>query len=228
MIKINEVKDTQTISSIWNISQKDLSEKIQTIKDASERIKEIVNQSIENNNINEHKNQKLEKQIEVKLNSGKRLSFKEVNYLKLHNPHLYHLYLIVENKRKSVEEQLKHCKSKEEVQKVQENALESIGKNSPIKAMLISAINNTIEEYKKSDEYKKLPATEDDVKKSSTECNKVKEVIKDKSIKSIHDVESSTDIFYDGNENLEYKICFGKYQETYINTVSNKININSY
>lgn len=182
------------------------------VKATSDQISNFISNIRENDylkqkEIDKDADKKYEQQIEAKLNSGKRLTPKEVNFLRRNNPQLYYFYMIIETKRKSVEEQLKHCKSKEEVQEIQDTAILSIGKNSPIKEMLIKAINRTIEEFQKSDSYKKLPASEDDKKKKKDiQNNKVNKVLSDE----------------DKNTQMNYEIKFGEYQEVYLN--DNQVN----
>ncbi len=110
--------------------------------------------------------EKLDAKIQAKLESGKRLSEKELNYLRKYNPQMYAHALRIEIKRRAVEEQLKHAKSKQQVQEIEDGALASIGKNDPIKKYMVAAVLRTVSEFRKSEAYQKLPETEKEKKKT--------------------------------------------------------------
>lgn len=104
---------------------------------------------------------KLEARIYAKLEAGKRLSSKEMQYLRQNNPVLYMQAVRVEQKRKSLENQLEHAKSKEEVQNIYTFAMARVSKEDPAKKYVIAAIEDTVKEFKASDKYKRLPETEE-------------------------------------------------------------------
>lgn len=113
--------------------------------------------------------------IMAKLKSGKNLTSEELDYLRLHNSQLYMTALRVKYKKQAVENQLKNCKSKEEVQEVIDCAIGGIGKDDPDKKYLIAGIRETEKEFKKSEYYKRLPE-----KKEESERKKLENYLYDK------------------------------------------------
>lgn len=109
--------------------------------------------------------EKYEGRIRMKLEAGKRLTPKEMQYLRKYNPVLYAYAVRVEAKRRMVEEKLKHAKSKREVQDIKDEAIYSIGKNDPAREYMIAAVRDAVKEFKETDEYKRLPEKEEEGKR---------------------------------------------------------------
>ena len=139
-----------------------------------------------------------------KLKAGKRLSGEEMRYLKQYNPELYMQAMRVEIKRRSVEEQLKHAASKEEVADIQMMALGSISKKDPAREYMVAAVKETISEFKETAYYKRLPAERENGKK---QVNKVRN--------SLNKKEDDNEIL-----NINYEIKLGTYQMTYADNVA--------
>lgn len=100
------------------ITSSNLSAKQQeSLKETFDKIKFKMNYGLDAETEEEAK-QKLEARIYAKLQSGQKLSSKEMQYLRQYNPVLYMQAVRVEQKRKALENQLEHAKSKEEVQKI--------------------------------------------------------------------------------------------------------------
>ena len=150
---------------------------------------------------------KYDKKIHVKLSSGQPLTQKEKNYLKKYDAQLYQQVVRIENKRKMVENQLEHCKSKEEAKTIQEDAIASIGKDDPAREYMISAVNYTCEEFKKTDSYKELPATKEEAKKRKEQgTNRLKT-----------EEDRQKDEGDDGAVGaVQYSVSLGSYQETFV------------
>lgn len=125
------------------------------------------------------------KKIEAKLDAGEKLTAEEMRFLRSKDKGLYYRVLRVQIKRKRVEEKMKNCKSKKEVEEVQDMMLVSVPKNDIDKKWMISAIKKATEEFKETKEYRSL-SEKDDKKK---------------------------DIFL--NKLYEYSIKNGQYQELY-------------
>jgi len=102
------------------------------IKETFDKIKFKLNYGLDAENEEEAK-QKLEARIHAKLQAGKKLSSKEMQYLRQYNPMLYMQAVRVEQKRNMLENQLEHAKSKEEVQKISSSALASVREHDPAK-----------------------------------------------------------------------------------------------
>ncbi|SFB83091.1 hypothetical protein [Butyrivibrio sp. YAB3001] len=102
--------------------------------------------------------------IMAKLQSGKKLTPKEMDYLRAHNPRLYAQALRIEIIRRDVEEQCKHATSKKQINDIQFTALSSVSKNDPYRQYIQAAIQYAIKEFKDSDAYKLLPDENDEEK----------------------------------------------------------------
>lgn len=105
--------------------------------------------------------EKYESSIRAKLSAGKRLSSKEMQYLRKYNPALYAQVVRIEAKRQAVEERLKHAKSKKQVQEIQADALATISKNDSAREYMAAAVQEAVAEFKKTGEYKSLPEVEE-------------------------------------------------------------------
>ena len=109
--------------------------------------------------MSELERQAYEHKIERKLKAGKRLTSKELNYLRTHNPELYKIAKHVETSRKSLRIKLKNCKSKQDVHNViqeQFTALRAM-KNAPAQEYMAAMVQREIRNFKKSSAYAKLP-----------------------------------------------------------------------
>lgn len=117
----------------------------------------------------------LAKQIDLKLNSGQKLTAEEMDYLRKHDPQAYQKVKSIEAEQKNYENELKKCKTKEEVERVKMahtatslSAVNSIMNNPVIpeekKFELVmqehrknQALQTTAQEFVESGEYAKLP-----------------------------------------------------------------------
>ncbi len=102
--------------------------------------------------------------LESKIKRGEKLSADEMQYLRIHDPIEYAKMAKVQMQRQALESRLKACKSKEEAQKVYTDAMSRISDDDPAREETIAAYNNAYDEFKKSDAYKALPATEKEAK----------------------------------------------------------------
>jgi hypothetical protein len=116
---------------------------------------------------------KMDAQITAKLQSGKKLSQKEMDYLRRTNPIMYAHAMRVQRMAETVEEQLKHAKSKEEANNIISSALSGISKNDPDREFIFAAVNRISEEFHKSGAYEKLPNTIEEGDKSNKESGDV-------------------------------------------------------
>ena len=103
--------------------------------------------------------------IQAKLRAGKKLTSEEMDYLRANDPEAYMHALRIQQARKSLEESLKHAKSKQEAQEIISSAVSSITKNDPDREAMIAAVSDVADKFMKSAEYNKLPATDDEAKK---------------------------------------------------------------
>ncbi len=132
--------------------------------------KELAQYIIESGNdvekMSEEDRAKMDSRIMAKLESGKKLSQKELDYLRKTNPIMYAHAMRVQRMAEAIEEQLKHAKSKEEADCIISASLSGISKNDPDREYIYAAVNRISTEFHKSGAYEKLPniAEEDDKK----------------------------------------------------------------
>lgn len=134
-----------------------------TVKELADYVQNMLDFRIDD--MDEEAKSRLEKRIYAKLEAGKRLTEKELRFLKRYNPQLYATAKRVEAKRESVEERLEHAHSKEEVEEILTEALCSVSEKDPARQMLTAAVQDTVEEFKKTKAYQRLPQTEQQGKK---------------------------------------------------------------
>ena len=118
---------------------------------------------------------KLSAQIRTKLATGKKLTQEEMDYLQKNDPQTYQKAKAIEDEQKSYEEELKRCKTKEDVQRVKMNrtaaSLSVVNnvKNNPAipegaklgimwqELMKNRALEETISKFVESGRYAQLP-----------------------------------------------------------------------
>lgn len=118
---------------------------------------------------------KLSSQIRTKLAAGKKLTQEEMDYLQKNDPQTYQKAKAIEYEQKSYEEELKRCKTKEDVQRVKMNrtaaSLSVVNnvKNNPAipegaklgimwqELMKSKALEETISKFVESGRYAQLP-----------------------------------------------------------------------
>lgn len=143
--------------------KKEEPKKITTTKELAQYILESGN-DVEK--MSEEDRSRMDAQITAKLQSGKKLSQKEMDYLRKTNPIMYAHALRVQRMAEAVEEQLKHAKSKEEADRIISSALSGISKNDPDREYIFAAVNRISTEFHKSGAYEKLPNTVEEGKES--------------------------------------------------------------
>lgn len=103
--------------------------------------------------------------IKAKLKRGKKLTAKEMEFLRLHDPELYRTALRVQLRKQQLEQQLKSCHSKAEAAEVARRSISSISQDDPDKEYMVAGLSETMRQFKKSSAYARLPQTEDPDKK---------------------------------------------------------------
>ena len=103
--------------------------------------------------------------IMAKLKAGKKLTSKDMAFLQNTNFDAYIHALRVQQTRKNIVSALKHAKSKAQANLIIARALGSIDERDPDKELLIAAINDIADKFKKSTAYQRLPETDRDAKK---------------------------------------------------------------
>jgi hypothetical protein len=103
-----------------------------------------------------------EERINQKIKNGERLSAEEMLYLQSNNPGLFTLACRVQMQRQAFEQNLKSCRSKEEVEEAYNISVSSISRNDPAREPVLAAYSNVMQKFRKSNEYAKLPQTTED------------------------------------------------------------------
>ena len=138
--------------------------------------------------MSEENRREMDARIIAKLKSGKKLSQKELDYLRRTNPILYAEAMRVQRMAEALEEQLKHARSKEEVNQIFTTALSGISKNDPDREYLVASFNRISAEFRKSKMYNKMPATNEEAKQKKKQVDPDKDLFKE-------DDEENTDGF---------------------------------
>ncbi len=99
--------------------------------------------------------------IMTKAQAGKKLSYDEWEYLRAKNPVMYEKLREVEKEQEAYEEELKHCKTKDEARRLHVSKLADIltaAKNGDESALVrLNRLTQTMTEFTKSDEYREMP-----------------------------------------------------------------------
>ncbi|MCH5252857.1 MAG: hypothetical protein J1F22_07770 [Lachnospiraceae bacterium] len=129
--------------------------------------------------MSELEQQAYEHKIEQKMRAGKKLTSKELNYLRTHNPELYKIAKRVEVSRKSLRAKLKNCKSKQDVHNVIQGQFCSLRamKGDPAQKYMAAMVQREIRKFTKSSAYAKLPLNRKDAvkQKKKTLCETERE-----------------------------------------------------
>ena len=154
--------------SVNVLFQKEEEKKITTQR---ELVEHLLAGSGDVDEMSEENRREMDARIMAKLKSGKKLSQKELDYLRRTNPILYAEAMRVQRMAEALEEQLKHAKSKEEVNQIFTTALSGISKNDPDREYLIASFNRISEEFRKSKAYNELPTTIEEAKKKKKQAD---------------------------------------------------------
>lgn len=190
-MNINSIKSTNNTQ-----------ETIDSLKEASLYLRNKIAYGVDTAD-EEELRKEMEAKILRKLKAGKRLTSEEMQYLKQYNPELYIHAVRIEVKRRSLEEQLKHARSKEEVADIQIMAMGSVSKKDPVKEYMVAAIQETVSAFKETADYKRLPERTEEGQKTRT--NK---------IRNSSDEEDNTGI------TVNYEFTLGHYQMAFAESSS--------
>ncbi len=120
--------------------------------------------------------------IMTKAQAGKKLSYDEWEYLRAKNPVMYEKLREVEKEQKAYEEELKHCKTKDEARRLHLSKLGDIlsaAKNGDGSALIrLNRLTRTMTEFTKSEEYHELPTeAEESIERAREEALRLEEEI---------------------------------------------------
>ena len=151
-----------------------------------ELVEHMLNNTGDADELSDEKRKELDSRIMAKLRSGKKLSQKEQEYLQRTNPIMYAQAMRIQRMAQALEEQLKHAKSKEEVNQIFTNALSRI-KNDPDKEYLMASYNRISEEFRKSKMYHDLPDTIEEANRRKKKTNPDRNLFEDDEDESLDD-----------------------------------------
>ena len=150
----------------------------QKITSQRELVEHLLNNFGDVDEMSEENRREMDARIMAKLKFGKKLSQKELDYLRRTNPILYAQTMRVQRMAEALEEQLKHAKSKEEVNQIFTNALSRI-KNDPDKEYLMASYNRISTEFRSSKMYHSLPVTIEEANMKKKRINPDKSLFED-------------------------------------------------
>ena len=117
-------------------------------------------------NISDEEKQAELARIQAKLKSGKKLTEEEMRFLQAVDPQLYMQAARIQAMRDSLEQQLEHCKSKEDAAKVFSDTMAMVSDKDPMKEYIVAAYQDAYNEFQKSGKYQHLPQKSSDDNKS--------------------------------------------------------------
>lgn len=100
-----------------------------------------------------------------KLKSGKKLSPEEMRFLQAEYPEMYQQVARVQAMRDGFEVRLKTATSKQKAQEIFADSLSHVSDDDPMKEYIVASYQDAMKNFEKTNEYKELPETEEDVKR---------------------------------------------------------------
>lgn len=97
--------------------------------------------------------------ILAKIESGKKLSPQEMAYLRANDTISYQKARRMEQKRQWLENQMKKCRSKQEVRETVEDAIVDVSQKDPDRNAIIATYQDAYQEFRKTSKYRRLPDT---------------------------------------------------------------------
>jgi|GEM_PF-5784770 hypothetical protein len=141
----------------------DVKPKQQILDELKDRWKDILDPT---SGMSDEEKARYEEKVNQKIKNGEKLTGAEMQFIKMKSPYLYAMISRVQLQRQALEEKLKHCRSKEEVEDAYNQSMSRISKKDPAKVPLQAAYNNVTQEFKKTSQYKNLPQKITDKEKS--------------------------------------------------------------
>lgn len=168
-IKNNAKNPIQNRFSNYRINNEKTSEKPLDKATIGAALKDVVDSIFDpTTGMSDEEKEKFIEKLHKKIKNGDELSADEMQYLRINEPLTYAKMAKVQMQRKCLETQLNSCKSKEEAHDKYIQAMSRISEDDPARAETIAAYNNVYDEFKESEEYKKLPNTDKEAKENET------------------------------------------------------------
>ena len=173
MALYNNNKTTRLINNLFKKYRKDDTEnedentKLDTLSiglQLKEAVDSIFDPTI---GMSEEEKKKFVQKLYRKLESGKKLSADEMQYLRKNDPVTYAKAAKVQVLRESLKKQLKSATSKEKAADIYTQAMSRISEDDPARKEIMAAYDDVYKEFRKSDEYKALPNTEKEAKEKA-------------------------------------------------------------
>lgn len=120
----------------------------------------------------EEQKKKFVEKLYRKLESGKKLTADEMQYLRMNDPVTYAKAARVQTMREAFKKQLENAKSKEEASDMYLTNMSRIGEDDPAKKELQAAYEDVYSEFRKMNAYKKLPDTRKEAMEEKDSCKK--------------------------------------------------------
>ena len=127
----------------------------------------VLGTTAETPTLSEEEKKKFVQKLYRKLESGKKLSADEMQYLRKNDPVTYAKAAKVQVLRESLKKQLKSATSKEKAADIYTQAMSRISEDDPARKEIMAAYDDVYKEFRKSDEYKALPNTEKEAKEKA-------------------------------------------------------------
>ena len=166
-------KTTRLINNLFKKYRKDYAEnedesaKIDTLS-IGLQLKEAVDSIFDpTTGMSEEEKKKFVQKLYRKLESGKKLSADEMQYLRKNDPVTYAKAAKVQVLRESLKKQLKSATSKEKAADIYTQAMSRMSEDDPARKEIMAAYDDVYKEFRKSDEYKALPNTEKEAKEKA-------------------------------------------------------------
>ena len=170
-------KTTRLINNLFKKYRKDYAEnedesaKIDTLS-IGLQLKEAVDAIFDpTTGMSEEEKKKFVQKLYRKLESGKKLSADEMQYLRKNDPVTYAKAAKVQVLRESLKKKHKRGTSKEKAADIYTQAMSRISEDDPARKEIMAAYDDVYKEFRKSDEYKALPNTEKEAKEKAANNN---------------------------------------------------------
>ena len=141
----------------------------------------------------EEQKKKFVEKLYKKLENGKKLTPDELQYLRMNDPVTYAKAARIQTLREAFKKQLENAKSKEEAADMYLQNMSRISEDDPAKKELEAAYSDVYEEFKKTENYRRLPETR---KEAEEERDKKNGKMKKKTEWEEEKEQKQVDIFY--------------------------------
>lgn len=134
------------------------SDKVTEKRNSIGSLLQSIDENIEKANQNkEKKNEKTTRKIIAKMKAGKKLSSKEMEYLKRFCKELYAEAIKIQRKRNAFEEKIEHCQTKQEVMAAMTFEMGHVIEEGENVEVLMNGFENVLKEFKKTNKFNRLP-----------------------------------------------------------------------